>query len=269
MTCSRSQDLDLAAYLVDPADSEWDDFRAHYPTCSDCSLAVESWTKLERALRGGAPEGAGGPHPEPALLEAFDSGPNALPAEQWQTIDVHLQGCHRCADELASLRSFDLAGLAASAPPRRVEALRDLGRALGEGVRALAGQAREVADDVAASLGPEAAVAVQSAGHRVGSRVPVAVLVALGELSGEVLTLFEGEWSVGRGVECALRVEHDSMPRVAATFEVEAGRCTLTAVAARPPVLVNGDPVERAELRDGDHVMLGTEVFELRFVGRP
>lgn len=65
MTCSRSQDLDLAAYLVNPTDSEWDDFRGHFPTCVDCSAAVESWTKLERALRARAPETGEGPHPDP------------------------------------------------------------------------------------------------------------------------------------------------------------------------------------------------------------
>jgi hypothetical protein len=267
MSCSRARDLDLAAYLIDPADPEWSDFRGHYPTCADCSAALQTWTKLERALRARAPEGAQGPHPEPAQLEAFDSAPNTLPLERWQAIDRHLRSCHGCSDELAALRSFDLEGLAATAPPRRADALRDLGRALGDGVRALAGRARETAFEVAGSLGPEAAVAVQSAGHRAGPRRPVAVLVALGELSGETLALFEGERRLGRGAECELRLEHDSLPRVAARLEVEPGRCTLVAIAPRPPVLVNGEPVERAELRDGDRVTLGSEEFELRLVG--
>ena len=266
MTCKRAQSLDLAAYLVDPGDPEWAEFRGHYPTCRDCSAALASWTKLERALGARSAE-ADSPHPEPAQLETFDALPNTLPVERWRAIDTHLKHCRRCADELAALRSFDLAGLSATAPPRGIDALRELGRAASDAVRTLAGRARETAADVSTSLGPEPAVALQSTGHRIGSREPVAVLVALGELAGEAFPLFDGERKIGRGPECALRLEHDSLPREAAQLEIADGRCVLVPLAARPPVLVNGAPIERAELRDGDRVTLGGVELDFRRVG--
>lgn len=264
MSCRRAREIDAAAYLVEPTAPEFAAFRAHYPGCPDCAAAVSGWSELERALRSGATDAAPAPHPEAAQLAAFEASPESLPAERWQAIDHHLQSCRRCADELAALRAFDFDALAATAPKRATDSLRELGQHLADGLRSLAGRAR----DEAAALGATPAVAMQSAEEAGEARsAPVGVLVALAG-TGTAYPLFVGEARLGRGAECELRIDDDSLPRVAARLRASAEGCEVEAVATRPPLAVNGRPVERAALEDGDRLRLGGLELEFRRVGR-
>jgi hypothetical protein len=269
MSCDRARRLDLAAFVADPTLPEWSEFRSHYPGCPDCSAELEAWNELEAGLRTLAPRAGRAAHPEPELLAAFDADPRSLPVERWQSVQRHLDGCKRCADELAALRSFDFARAEAGAPVRASDALRQLGRALGEGLRraaaGLAGGAREAAEWTL-PVG-EPAVQFQSAGEAPESRRPTGVLVGLaGGLAGRAFALLEGETRIGRAPDCELRLEDPDLARVEARVRAAPGRVEIESANPRQPVRLNGEPVERGVLADGDRVEIGAERFEFRSV---
>jgi hypothetical protein len=110
LICRRSDEVDLPGYLVDPDDPASVEFRAHYPTCPDCSRAVERWTRLEAVVRSAA-RGAGPEHPAEELLLAFQTSPERLRAEDRDSVRLHLEGCPACRNDLAALASFDMAAL--------------------------------------------------------------------------------------------------------------------------------------------------------------
>ncbi len=62
--------LTLAAFVIDPRDPTWAEFREHYPTCPDCAGEVRAWTELHVELQSG--EGEGGSHPAKELLLGTD-----------------------------------------------------------------------------------------------------------------------------------------------------------------------------------------------------
>lgn len=98
MSCRRAFEVDLAAFLVDPRAVEWDDFRAHYPTCRECSAEVAAWTALDASLR---PE-----HPTPEELLRWQDARDSLPPSESARIERHVAGCAACADELRALGGF-------------------------------------------------------------------------------------------------------------------------------------------------------------------
>jgi anti-sigma factor RsiW len=110
LTCRRSDEVDLPGYLVDPGDPASAGFRAHYPTCPDCSRAVERWTRLEGVVRSAA-RGAEPEHPAEELLLAFQTSPERLRAEDRDEVRIHLEGCPACRNDLAALASFDFSAL--------------------------------------------------------------------------------------------------------------------------------------------------------------
>lgn len=74
-----------------------------------------------------------------------------------------------------------------------------------------------------------------------------------------------GRFLIGSGANCDLRLG-GHMPLLHSIVLVEKGEVTLEAVAAVPPLKVNGLDVETARLRDGDRIELGS--FEIT-VRRP
>ena len=77
MRCDKSREIDLAAFVAEREDARFADFRAHYPTCPDCSQELGRWAKLERSLRGEAPL-PGGPHPAESELLAYAQQPGSM-----------------------------------------------------------------------------------------------------------------------------------------------------------------------------------------------
>ena len=116
MGCRRSQEIDLPAFLADPRDEAFADFRGHYPGCRDCSAELRVWTELHESLSAR--------HPEPERLARYEQ----LPAAERAEIDRHTVRCPGCREELAALLAFDPAwlGAAAAAPdgPSLLERLR-------------------------------------------------------------------------------------------------------------------------------------------------
>jgi anti-sigma factor RsiW len=267
MSCRRALEIEAAAYLVEPRAPEWRAFRAHFPSCPDCSAAVASWTELEQALRARARAAEGALHPLPPELAAFDASPGALPAGRRGEITRHLETCARCADELAALRGFDFGALAAGAPPPPRDALRGLARAAAAQIRSLADRLRSSAGEVAGAIGPEPALAVQSAEPPAATPNPVAVLVGLGAYAGRSFPLFQGESRLGRAPEAELRLRHGSVPRVAARLRVSGDSIEVEELARDATLRVNGARMSRSPLRDGDRVGIGAAELELRLIG--
>jgi hypothetical protein len=111
MSCRRAFDVDLAAFVHDARGPVWADFREHYLLCRDCSLEVRTWTELEIILQGGAPPATAHPAPEDLLAWAGEAAP--LDPDYGRIVDYHVASCLPCADEIATLRAFDFAGLEA------------------------------------------------------------------------------------------------------------------------------------------------------------
>jgi len=116
MICRRAYELDLAAFLEDPRDAAWDDFRAHYPRCADCAPEVAAWTTLHAALDR---------HPDPDALLRWSDDRAGLAAAEQTRVARHLERCASCRDELRALARFaapaavaaDGTAVPADAPP--------------------------------------------------------------------------------------------------------------------------------------------------------
>ena len=98
MTCRRAFELDVPAFVVDPRDPAWDDFRAHYPRCTDCAAEVAAWTAVQASLAER--------HPEPEELLRWNDAPDALAAHARAAIERHVERCTSCRDELRALGGF-------------------------------------------------------------------------------------------------------------------------------------------------------------------
>jgi hypothetical protein len=117
MSCRKAFERDLAAFLIDPRDPTWAEFREHYPACPDCACEVQVWTELQLELQSG--EGTSGSHPSNELLLSYEERREALQPVQLRSIEGHLACCHACADELRALRRFDFSVLRRPAAQRR------------------------------------------------------------------------------------------------------------------------------------------------------
>jgi hypothetical protein len=121
VSCRRAFEIDLAAFLAEPARPEHADFRAHYPGCAECAEELHAWTELEASLHT-----FGAAHPEPAALLRFEERAADLAPPERARIEAHLARCASCRDELRSLRAFPFEDTAAtsggarrSRPPAR------------------------------------------------------------------------------------------------------------------------------------------------------
>jgi hypothetical protein len=112
MSCDRAFRVDLTEVLLAGDAPGAAAFRAHYPTCRECAAEVRAWTELGLLL------GGGGLHPAETRLLGFEDDPGTLPAVERAAVAAHVAGCPACRDELAALRRFDPAALAAGAPAR-------------------------------------------------------------------------------------------------------------------------------------------------------
>lgn len=282
MRCDKASQLDPAAYLAEPGDLRWAQFRAHYPSCPDCSLAVAGWSRIEDALRSKASSPAVA-HLENALLASLAEQRSGLPAEQRERIERHLAGCRTCSDKLAALREFDFAAIIESPTPSPGRALGESLRSAGERLwRLLAGSSPESAEALEELLPwrqPE--LAFQSRPDASGRRdttgipnpergTPEGLLAVVeGDLTGQVYSLFGGENRIGRALDCEVRIPSDALARVEATLTVTNGRFELSSVHGREGLRINGEALRSAELRDGDLLEIGGQRLRFRTVGPP
>jgi anti-sigma factor RsiW len=274
MSCRKAQEIDLAAYLVDPDQPAWTEFREHYPTCPDCAEEVAAWASIEASLRAAGDRGQEA-HPAVEILARFEDDPRALTADEWKRVDQHTRECRQCADELAALREFDFSALETVPPATIGEAVRAMGQSAAELLRSLArwavpGLGDEALSGFFGTREPDLVFQSReqaSAESATAKGAPVAVLVAVGgEVAGSVFAVLAGESRIGRTKECEIRIPSESLSRVEASIRADSNALEITALHERTPVLVNGEPVRSGPLRDGDLLQIGSERFQIRGV---
>jgi hypothetical protein len=103
-SCQKASEIDLAAFLTEPQNPAWEEFRQHYPQCEPCSAEVAKWEKLEHLLGRVSQEAA---HPAEERLVQFKQSPGSLTPKERRSIQLHLKTCPVCREGLALLASFD------------------------------------------------------------------------------------------------------------------------------------------------------------------
>ena len=120
----------------------------------------------------------------------------------------------------------------------------------------------------AAALRKPAGPAHESASAPVAAEPPVVVsqagVLVLGDK--QIALPPRGELVVGRDEGCGLVLEDPFVSQRHAMIRCGAGECYITDLGSRNGTRVNGQPIQEAELRDGDRVQVGgtTLVFRAR-----
>nr|MCS5637914.1 hypothetical protein [Myxococcota bacterium] len=116
MSCDKIEEIDLGAFLVERQETQWQEFRTHYPGCEDCSREVANWTRLEQVLYAASSSEA---HPAEETLLGLTTL-SLAPAERG-AVELHLESCAPCQSEVSVLRGFDFSAvMAAEASPEAV-----------------------------------------------------------------------------------------------------------------------------------------------------
>ncbi len=76
----------------------------------------------------------------------------------------------------------------------------------------------------------------------------------------------EGAFLIGNGTACDLRLGNDEVPALHSILRVTRSSASITLMADRPELLVNGESVVRAVLHDSDIVEIGDVRLIFRFV---
>ena len=93
------------------------------------------------------------------------------------------------------------------------------------------------------------------------------MLVAVdGELEGQVYKLKDGENRLGRSEGCDVRLDSKKVSREHAKIIHQDGIFAIAPLSDQNPTLVNDEPIEGGELRDGDYVKIGRTVLRFRSV---
>lgn len=77
----------------------------------------------------------------------------------------------------------------------------------------------------------------------------------------------EGDFLIGSGPDCDLRLGDGQLPPLHSILRVSEESATCVLMVRSPELVVNGEPVRKAELQDGDLVEIGTFRFVFRFIG--
>lgn len=91
-----------------------------------------------------------------------------------------------------------------------------------------------------------------------------------GAQKGEDFRLVEGKVSLGASPACDIRLDNEFASEVHASLRYDDGTYSLTDLDSTNGTSVNGEPITRVELDDGDHVRIGdtTYVFKGLFLGK-
>ena len=108
-------------------------------------------------------------------------------------------------------------------------------------------------------------VVVASSRQDVGAFNPRLIVVS-GMLLGFKIELTDVPVIIGRASECGLAVPHPSVSRQHCRIWRENGRYLIEDMASTNRTFLNGQPVTRAELRDGDQISIGSNAIKF-FVG--
>lgn len=103
--------------------------------------------------------------------------------------------------------------------------------------------------------------AAPAAGCAVRGRPDVTIEVIRGRTHTLCRRALTTEFRVGAAIDCHLRLGGTGIPAVHCVLTRTAGRAQLRAVAAHPPLIVNGRVEEQMVLHDGDLVEIGCFAF--------
>ena len=95
---------------------------------------------------------------------------------------------------------------------------------------------------------------------RLSEKRPPAIgwIVALdGPQKGEDFRLVEGKILIGASPECEIRIDNEFASEVHASMRYLDGVYSLTDLDSTNGTVVNGEPISRVELSDGDHIRIG------------
>ncbi len=142
MPCEDFDEIDVVDFLLEREDSRYAAFRAHYPSCSDCTREVRRGMQLEQALGHAAPSSAGD-HPSEEVLLAYAQAPATLDFDVRRGLETHLEACAPCTTELTVLERFDFAAIGvaskASTPDASVSLGTEWRKAFSNALEALGG----------------------------------------------------------------------------------------------------------------------------------
>lgn len=89
------------------------------------------------------------------------------------------------------------------------------------------------------------------------------------EISGTTYALGRATTRIGRGTDADLRVDDPGISRLHAELRRSGGDVTVVDLGSTNGVVVDGERVEQARLRDGSRVELGSTVMTFHAGGRP
>jgi pSer/pThr/pTyr-binding forkhead associated (FHA) protein len=92
------------------------------------------------------------------------------------------------------------------------------------------------------------------------------LLIVQGRPAGKHLSLSRGDYYIGRGPECKIRLDSELVSRQHCLLRISADTVMIRDLASRNGTLVNGKLVEgERPLLTGDLVQIGTLVFEVQY----
>lgn len=81
--------------------------------------------------------------------------------------------------------------------------------------------------------------------------------------------VYEGVFLIGSGSNCDLQIGGADTPAVHSIVRADAGDVHIESLSRKPALRVNSQPCERAELRDGDLIQIGSIQLAARFQSMP
>jgi diguanylate cyclase (GGDEF)-like protein len=92
------------------------------------------------------------------------------------------------------------------------------------------------------------------------------LIIVSGLLLGHQVDIGSAPVTIGRGADCTLALPHPSVSRLHCRIWREDDRFHIQDMGSTNPTFLNGKPVTRAELRDGDQIGVGSNAIKF-FVG--
>ncbi|MBL8820192.1 MAG: hypothetical protein JNL58_29485 [Planctomyces sp.] len=90
--------------------------------------------------------------------------------------------------------------------------------------------------------------------------------IAEGDTRFPIRPVPEGDFLIGSGPDCDLRLGDGLLPPLHSILRVSDTSASCALMVRRPELIVNGDPVRKADLFDGDLLEIGPYRFVFRFV---
>lgn len=108
----------------------------------------------------------------------------------------------------------------------------------------------------------ETTVVTESLGARRETAGPPCLVVIYGDNIGRRHSLEKAELIIGRADTAHLCIDHNSVSRQHAKIAVQEGRARVNDLGSTNGTFINDDRIDEVELRDGDLLRVGTQIFK-------